>query len=145
MRNRMLTWTASGISDEMRGMRHRAPHLGRRTFALLLAYLLALQVILTAWAVVAPSAASSVAQAAVCATNGEGGMPSSGGTPAACPCGPMCASGGCAGTGGPVPTLASTVVFETVWSVARPPFEDALLPRRVASEPERARAPPVLA
>jgi hypothetical protein len=128
----------------MYGMRVRGLHIGRRSVALLLAYLLALQVILTAWAVIAPVLAQGIVQTALCATH-QDGAPSPGGSPANCPCGPMCTSGSCAGGGEPASAAALPVVFAIVSSVTLPPARAAAPARRIASEPERARAPPVLA
>jgi hypothetical protein len=127
-------------------MRHRGTDLGRRSLALLLAYLLALQVMLAAWVAVVPAAAVAAgAQAGICTTQSDETVPPSGHLPAGCPCGPMCAAGGCSGGGTPATASATVLVFAPerrtalVWSAA------TSHPRRIASEPERARAPPALA
>ena len=124
---------------------NRASHCGRRSVALVLAYLLALQVILAAWVVLVPAVAVAASdQGVICATHPDG-TPKSNGQPASCPCGPMCISGGCAGGSAPPPAVAFAPVLRTIVPEPLLPFEEALRLRRVASEPERARAPPVLA
>jgi hypothetical protein len=126
----------------MCAMRYSGLHLGRRCFALALAYVLALQVIFTAWAALAPSMAAQ-AQAATCATQMDGALPKSG-QPAHCGCGPMCPM--ISGAGGmPSPATVSLVTFRTTVTVPMRPLGDTVDARRIASEPEQARAPPVLA
>jgi hypothetical protein len=125
----------------MHPMRSCASHLARRCFALALAYLLALQVILTAWAALAPSVAAQ-ARAATCATQMDGALPKSG-QPTHCGCGPMCPM--ISGAGGmPSSATISLVSFRVALTVPMRPLADTVQVRRVASEPEQARAPPVL-
>jgi hypothetical protein len=126
----------------MHPMRDCASHLARRCFALALAYLLALQVILTAWAALSPSLAAQ-ARAATCATQMDGALPKSG-QPAHCGCGPMCPM--ISGAGGiPSSATVSPVIFRVTVTVPMRPLGVTVHARRVASEPEQARAPPVLA
>jgi hypothetical protein len=126
-------------------MRPHGLHLGRRAGALALAYLLALQVILTAWAVIAPAAAAVDGLGVICTTHADGAAPAPGGSqPATCPCGPMCL-GGCCPTVGASAASATPVVFRIVAAAVLRPLAEIVGPRRVASAPEQARAPPVLA
>jgi hypothetical protein len=125
-------------------MHSRAPTLGRRSSALVLAYLLALQAILTAWAVLVPAiAGASVAQAVLCSTHVNGTVPASDIPPAQCPCGPLCHGGG-QPTGVAPPAIVSPVAFRTEVAIKARPLAQQPLLRRIASEPEQARAPPVL-
>jgi hypothetical protein len=126
-------------------MRRRTSHPGRRSFALVLAYLLALQVILAAWAVLVPTAVTALGvQTVICTTHAYGSVPSSDLPLAQCPCGPLCHAGGHSAGGVPPPAAASLVVFRTVVAAKARPSTQQTFPRRIASEPEQARAPPVL-
>ena len=127
-------------------MHSRAPSLRRRSFALVLAYLLALQAILTAWAVLAPAAAGAFSpQSALCSTHANSPAPASDLPPAQCPCGPLCHAGGQPTAGTPPSPAVSLVVFRTEVTIKSRPLVQQRLLRRIASEPEQARAPPVLA
>jgi len=127
-------------------MHSRAPSLGRRSFALALAYLLALQAILTAWAVFAPPAAGVFGpQAVICSTHANSPAPSSDLPLAQCPCGPLRHAGGQPTAGAPPLATVSLVVFRAEVAIKAHPLAQQPLLRRVASEPEQARAPPVLA
>ena len=127
-------------------MYSRAPSLGKRSFALVLAYLLALQAMLAAWAVLAPAAAGAFGpQAVICSTHANSPAPTSDLPPAQCPCGPLCHAGGQATAGAPPPAAVSLVVFRTEVAIKTRPLAQQSFLRRIASEPEQARAPPVLA
>jgi hypothetical protein len=126
-------------------MRHRTSHLGRRSFALALAYLLALQVILTAWVVLAPAAASALGlQTVICTSHPNGSAPNSDLPPTQCPCGPMCHACAAPMPGTP-PEVISVVIAHlpaaaVVWHAQRRGVAPA-----VSASPHQARAPPVTA
>jgi hypothetical protein len=124
-------------------MHARAPSLGRRSSALVLAYLLALQAILTAWAVLAPAAAGAFgAQAALCSTHANGPAPSSDLPPAQCLCGPLCHAGAAPLLGAPSETASVAVSHSLTVAVAWhvPPTDKT---RDIATSPQQARAPPL--
>jgi hypothetical protein len=124
-------------------MHHRAPPLGRRSFALALAYLLALQVILAAWAVLVPTAVTALGvQTVICTTHAYGSAPSSDLPLAQCPCGPLCHAGSAPPLGAPPPegsgAIAHPIVVAVVWHV--PPLDAR---PHASAGPQQARAPPL--
>jgi len=123
-------------------MRHRGSHLGRRSFALALAYLLALQGILAAWAVLVPTAVTALGvQTVICTTHAYGSAPSSDLPLAQCPCGPLCYAGGAPPLGASPDAASAPIAHPTVAAVVWHVQCVAALPA-VSAGPQKARAPP---
>jgi hypothetical protein len=125
-------------------MRNRAAHLGRRFFSLALAYLLALQVILTAWTVLIPAVGGiASAHGIICVTQPDGYAPASDGPLTPCPCGPLCHAGAAPMLGLAPQTISVAIAHvppsSVVWPVQQ--FDPA---RNNSAHPGKARAPPAV-
>ncbi|MPZ58871.1 MAG: hypothetical protein GEU91_20740 [Rhizobiales bacterium] len=126
-------------------MRHRGSHLGRRSFALVLAYLLALQGILVAWGAMAAAAHATSGLAVTCAADGAQGPVQRSDDPLpCCHCGPLCGPG--TGTAlGAAPEAVPTAVKRPQVAAARWPLRPSDALPRISSDPRKARAPPAMA
>jgi hypothetical protein len=115
--------------------------LARRSLALALAYLLALQVLLAAWDVLTPAA---LAGDVICTTQADGTTaPAPDHPPQHCAYGPLCGGGGCAAAGVPAMAATKPIVFDPAVAPAPRKGLARHYPRRLAGAPEQARAPPV--
>jgi hypothetical protein len=123
-----------------------ATSLRRKSLALALAYLLALQAILIAWTVVPPTIAGlPKIQASLCGGHSDGSTPSDQ-APGGCPCGALCLSCACATPAVSAPELAYHAIVWVQHRVARPALpESRIVWRRDRFDPLQARAPPAMA
>ena len=119
--------------------------LRRRSLALALAYVLALQAILIAWAVVPPSIDGlPPLQASLCGGHSDGAPSDQ--LPGGCPCGALCLGCACASAAVAAPVLTSFVVVWVQRPVTQPtPPDRVIVQRRDIFDPRQARAPPAMA